>query len=397
MFDECSFSATQSLSYYLLNYSVILLSLLDSLKYGLFLLLLGLLLAPQHAEAQRRKVAEPKAKAGSAGKRSDFFRIKSPSIRYVRPDTTILIETKDLPDDNSDAAKSIFFNPAKKLSIVNEDTTTLNEGGQQIVEMSDEVLIDSSWIKVAGYYAIWDTHTINPYRVDGRRIRDTLNLHLTDPPRQRYAKMPLNTTPTTSGFGFRGYRWHYGTDLDLETGDSVRAAFDGVVRISKWDGSGYGNYLLVRHYNGIETLYGHLSKPLVTPGTFVKAGQVIGLGGSTGRSSGSHLHFEVRYEGNPINPSEMYDFPDYKLWKDNFQITASLFNYYSRALRSRGASSSHSSGGRPTAARRVVSHRIRSGDTLSEIAEKYGVSVSKLKQLNKGTSTLRPGRTLRVK
>jgi murein DD-endopeptidase MepM/ murein hydrolase activator NlpD len=366
------------------------------LKYGLLLLLMGLLLAPQHVDAQRRKATEPKAKAGAAGKRSDFFRIKSPSIRYVRPDTTILIETQDLPDDNSDAAKSIFFNPAKKLSIVSEDTSTLNEGGQHIVEMSDEVLIDSSWIKVAGYYAIWDTHNINPYRVDGRRIRDTLTLHLTDPPRQRYARMPLNTTPTTSGFGFRGYRWHYGTDLDLETGDSVRAAFDGVVRISKWDGSGYGNYLLVRHYNGIETLYGHLSKPLVTPGTFVKAGQVIGLGGNTGRSTGSHLHFEVRYEGNPINPTEMYDFPDYKLWKDNFLITSSLFSYYSRALRSR--SSSHSSAAaHPSAARRTVTHRIRSGDTLSEIAERYGVSVSKIKQLNKGTSTLRPGRTLRIK
>jgi len=371
-------------------------SLLDSLKYGLVLLLLWVLLVPRHAEAQRRKAAQPKAKAGAAGKRSDFFRIKSPSIRYVRPDTTVLIETQDLPDDNSEAAKSIFFNPAKKLSIVNEDTTTLNEGEQHIVEMSDEVLIDSSWIKVAGYYAIWDTHNINPYRVDGRRIRDTLTLRLTDLPRQRYAKMPLTTTPTTSGFGFRGYRWHYGTDLDLETGDSVKAAFDGVVRISKWDGSGYGNYLLVRHYNGIETLYGHLSKALVTPGTFVKAGQVIGLGGNTGRSTGSHLHFEVRYEGNPINPAEMYDFPDYKLWKDNFQITSSLFNYYSRALRSRSGSRS-SSAARPSAARRTVTHRIRGGDTLSEIAERYGVSVSKLKQLNKGTSVLRPGRTLRIK
>ncbi|HEX8350051.1 MAG TPA: M23 family metallopeptidase, partial [Hymenobacter sp.] len=328
--------------------------LLDSLKYGLFVLLLGLLLAPsQHAEAQRRKIAQPKAKAGAASKRSDFFRIKSPSIRYVRPDTTVLIETQDLPDDNSDAAKSIFFNPKKKLSIVNEDTTTLNEGGQQIVEMSDEVLIDSSWIKVAGYYAIWDTHNINPYRVDGRRIRDTLNLQLTDLPRQRFAKMPLASTPTTSGFGFRGYRWHYGTDLDLETGDTVRAAFDGVVRISKWDGSGYGNYLLVRHYNGLETLYGHLSKALVTTGTFVKAGQVIGLGGNTGRSTGSHLHYEVRYEGNPINPTEVYDFPDYKLWKDNFQITSALFTYYSRAVRSRGAASSRGSAARPSAARRV--------------------------------------------
>ena len=164
-------------------------------------------------------------------------------MRYVRPDTTTVIETEDLPDDNSDAAKSIFFNPAKKLSIVSEDTTTLDEGGQEIVEMSDEVLIDSSWIKVAGYYSIWDTHRVNPYHVDGRSYRDSLKLHLIDPPRDRFAKMPLVSTPITSGFAFRGYRWHYGMDLDLETGDSVRAAYDGVVRIQAWDGGGYGNYI----------------------------------------------------------------------------------------------------------------------------------------------------------
>ena len=375
--------------------------LLDFVKKGLWLLLLlGLLFAaPTRAWAQGRKPPAAKAKAGAAGKRKDFFRIKSPTIKYVRPDTTVLIKTEDLPDDNSEASKSIFFNPAKQLSIVNEDTTTLNEGEQQIVEMSEDVLIDSSWVKVAGYYAIWDTHNINPYRVDGRRLKDTLELHLTDEPRQRYAKMPLAETPITSNFGFRGSRWHYGTDLDLETGDSVRAAFDGVVRIAKWDGGGYGNYLLVRHYNGIETLYGHLSKALVTTGTFVKAGQVIGLGGSTGRSTGSHLHYEVRYEGNPIDPIKMYDFPDYKLWQDNFQITAALFNYYSRALRSRSAGGSRSSRsrGRPTAARRTVTHRIRSGDTLSEIADKYGVSQAQLRRLNGNTRILHPGKTLRIK
>lgn len=352
--------------------------------------------APGTAQAQGRKKPAPKAKAGATNQRKDFFRIKSPTIKYVRPDTTVLIKTEDLPDDNSEASKSIFFNPAKKLSMVNEDTTSLNEGEQQIVEMSEEVLIDSSWVKVAGYYAIWDTHTINPYRVDGRRLKDTLDLHLTDEPRQRYAKMPLAETPITSNFGFRGSRWHYGTDLDLETGDSVRAAFDGVVRISKWDGGGYGNYLLVRHYNGVETLYGHLSKPLVTTGTFVKAGQVIGLGGSTGRSTGSHLHYEVRYEGNPIDPIKMYDFPDYKLWTDNFQITSALFNYYSRAARSRSSSSS-SSRAKPSAARRTVTHRIRSGDTLSEIAEKYGVSQSQLRRLNANVRVLHPGKTLRIK
>ncbi len=378
--------------------------LLNFLKHGLLpLLLIGLFLGlPGHLQAQRRPVPNPKAKAGAPAKRSDFFRLKSPTIRYVRPDTTILIETEELPDDASDAAKSIFFNPAKKLSIVSEDTSSLNEGEQRIVEVKEEVKIDSSWIQVAGYYAIWDTHNINPYRVDGRRIRDTLNLKLTEPEKQRYAKMPLVKTPMTSDFGFRGYRWHYGVDLDLETGDSVKAAFDGVVRISKWDGSGYGNYLLVRHYNGIETLYGHLQKALVAPGTFVKAGQMIGYGGSTGRSTGSHLHFEVRYEGNPIDPERMYDFPDYRLIKDNFQITSALFNYYSKSLKYRGgsvpgAATRSSSRGRPTAARRVVTHKVRSGDTLSEIADKYGVSQAQLRRLNGGTAVLRIGRSLRVK
>jgi murein DD-endopeptidase MepM/ murein hydrolase activator NlpD len=349
--------------------------------------------ASTSAQAQRRRASKAKS---SRARSKDFFKARTPTMRYVQPDTTTIIETEEVPDEKSDAAKSIF-NPARKLSIVSEDTTTLNEGGQEIVEMSEEVLIDSSYIRVAGYYSIWDTHNINPYRVDGRRIRDTINLKLVDPVRQHFAKMPLVTTPVTSGFVFRWGRWHFGVDLDLETGDSVRAAFDGVIRISKWDGGGYGNYLLVRHYNGLETLYGHLSKPLVPVGTFVKAGQVIGLGGSTGRSTGSHLHFEVRYEGNPINPTLVYNFPGYQLRSDNFTITSALFNYYSRALR-RGKGSSNSRAPEPTAARRVVQHQIRSGDTLSEIADRYGVRVSTLKRLNPGiSSNLRPGKKLRIK
>ncbi|MCR5890181.1 peptidoglycan DD-metalloendopeptidase family protein [Hymenobacter sp. J193] len=360
---------------------------------GLLVCLLLLVARPEEAQAQRRRTTQPRAKGSSSGKRKDFFKFKSPTIRYVRPDTTVLIKTEDLPDDDSEASKSIYFNPAKKLSIVSEDTTTLDEGEQQIVEVSDEVLIDSSWIKVAGYYAIWDTRNINPYRVDGRRIKDTLNLRLVEPEKQRFSKMPLTETPLTSDFGFRGYRWHYGVDLDLETGDSVKAVFDGVVRIVKWDGSGYGNYILVRHYNGVETLYGHLQKSLVTPGTFVKAGQLIGRGGSTGRSTGSHLHFEVRYEGNPIDPEQMYNFPDYKLRGDNFQITSALFNYYNKALRARAAAKRHA----PVAARRTVTHRIRSGDTVSGIAQKYGVSQAQIRRLNSGLGTLRIGRTIRIK
>ncbi len=362
----------------------------------MLLTLLLLLTGLNPTQAQRRKpTPRTKAQAGSTGGNSDFFRIRTPKMRYVRPDTTTVIETEELPDDNSDAAKSIYFNPAKKLSIVSEDTSKLNLGGQEIVEMSEEVLIDSSWVKVAGYYSIWDTRSVNPYRVDGRSYRDSLKLKLTDPPRQRLASMPLVSTPITSGFAFRGYRWHYGMDLDLETGDSVKTVFDGVVRINAWDGGGYGNYILVRHYNGLETIYGHMSKALVPVGTFVKAGQLIGYGGSTGRSTGSHLHFEVRYQGNPINPALVYDFPDYKLRRDNFTITSELFNYYSRALHHR--SSGGGGGSRPSKARQVVTHKVRSGDTLSEVAEKYGVGLSTLKKLNPGVKTLQPGRKLRVK
>ncbi|MDX5443477.1 MAG: peptidoglycan DD-metalloendopeptidase family protein [Hymenobacteraceae bacterium] len=319
------------------------------------------------------------------GKVKDLFKVTPPKIKYVKPDTTILIKYEDFPEDSSDAENSVFFKPEKQLSIVSEDTSTLDLGEQSIVEVSEEVLIDSSWIKIAGYYAIWDTRNINPYKMDGRQLEDTINLKLVDLENSRLWKMPLFETPVTSHFGARGGRWHYGTDIDLDNNDTVFAAFDGVIRISKWDGGGYGNYLVLRHYNGLETLYGHLNKPLVEVGQFVKAGQAIGLGGSTGRSSGPHLHYEVRYMGNPINPELMYDFPDYLLKSPEFQITAALFNYYNSAKQSAGRRSSY--------------HRIRSGDTLSGIARKYGVSVKQLTRLNNisTSTTLRVGRNLRIR
>ncbi|MHC2990720.1 peptidase M23 [Pontibacter sp. HJ8] len=257
------------------------------------------------------------------------------------------------------------------------------------MEVSEEVMIDSSWIKIAGYYAIWDTRNINPYRMDGRQLKDTVDITLYDPRLKREYKMPLEKTPITSRFGHRGYRWHYGTDIDLDTGDSIYAAFDGVVRINKWDGGGYGNYIVLRHYNGLETLYGHMSKTIAQPGQFVKAGEVIGLGGSTGRSSGPHLHYEVRYQGNPLDPELLYDFPDYLLKGQSFVITSAVFNYYNKAKRS-GSSSS---------GRKAMYHKVRSGDTLSGIAKRYGVGVSTITKLNgiSSRTTLKVGRSLRIK
>lgn len=322
------------------------------------------------------------------GKVKDLFKVKSPKIDYVRPDTTILIKYEDFPDDDSDADKSIFFNPKKELSIVNEDTSELDLGEQHIVEMSEEVLVDSVWVKIAGYYAIWDTRNINPYRMDSRQLKDTVDIQLYDPNSDRLYNMPLDKTPITSHFGMRGSRWHYGTDIDLDTGDSIYAAFDGVVRINKWDGGGYGNYIVLRHYNGLETLYGHMSRTIAKTGDFVKAGDVIGLGGSTGRSSGPHLHYEVRFQGNPMDPENIYDFPDYLLKGESYQITSAVFNYSNRSR------SGSTSGGR-----RAAYHKIRSGDTLSGIAKRYGVSVSQLTRLNgiSSRTTLRVGKTLRIR
>ncbi|MCC9167421.1 M23 family metallopeptidase [Pontibacter harenae] len=321
------------------------------------------------------------------GKLKDLIKVKAPKINYVKPDTTVLIKYEEFPEENSEAGKSILFNPKKELSIVSEDTTELNLGEQHIVEVSEEILIDSSWVKIAGYYAIWDTYNINPYRMDASKMKDTVDITLYDPTVNRDYKMPLVKTPVTSHFGGRWGRLHAGTDIDLNTGDSVYAAFDGVVRINKWDGSGYGNYIVVRHYNGLETLYGHMSKAAAKPGQFVTAGELIGYGGSTGRSTGPHLHYEVRYQGNPINPELMYDFPDYLLKGQNFVITSALFNYYNNTKS--GATSS----------RRATYHSVRSGDTLSGIAKRYGVSVSQITKLNgiSARTTLKIGRKLRIR
>jgi len=106
----------------------------------------------------------------------------------------------------------------------------------------------------------------------------------------------------TSGYGMReGGRKHFGTDFRLNVGDTVCSVFCGRVRIVKWDDS-YGNVIVIRNYNMSETVYAHLSKTLVSLDQEVKTGEIIGLGGSTGRSTGPHLHFELRYKGFPINP-----------------------------------------------------------------------------------------------
>lgn len=184
----------------------------------------------------------------------------------------------------------------------------------------------------------------------------------------------------TSNFGWRHGRMHKGIDIDLETGDSVVAAFDGVVRIQKNDPGGFGNYVLIRHYNGLETIYAHLSEAWVERNEFVRAGEIIGLGGNTGRSTGSHLHFETRYLGQPIDPTHVINFSSGELKSDTLIITKEHF---------KPAASSYT----------ARYHKIRKGDTLSGLARRYGTSVTAICRMNgiSRNSVLRIGKVLRVR
>ena len=188
----------------------------------------------------------------------------------------------------------------------------------------------------------------------------------------------------TSKYGMRKKRFHYGTDLKVKTGDTIRAAFDGKVRVRKYERKGYGYYLVLRHHNGLETVYGHLSKYLVVQDQVVKAGEPIGLGGNTGRSSGSHLHFECRFMGQPINPEQIVDFANYCTYDDVYVYKKKTSGKVTTSLASAGG------GG-------VQYHRVKSGDTLSGIAKKYKVSVRELCRLNgiKDTSILSIGQAIR--
>ena len=157
----------------------------------------------------------------------------------------------------------------------------------------------------------------------------------------------------TSRYGYRARfrRNHYGIDLKLQVGDTVRAAFSGKIRITKFDRRGYGYYVVTRHPNGMETVYGHLSKFLVKPDQVVKAGDPIALGGNTGRSTGAHLHFETRYMGIPINPEAIIDFENGVTHKDVFAFDK---NTYSRPQKYAPAKKS-----RVTASKKRTSTRRR--------------------------------------
>ncbi len=219
------------------------------------------------------------------------------------------------------------------------------------------------------YNHVWTNFDVNPYNINLYKMKDTIKIDMSG-----YTHPFLGRI--TSNFGMRTYRWHYGTDVKLLIGDTIRSAFDGLVRISKW-GTGYGYYVLVRHDNGLETIYGHCSQLLVEPGTYVRSGDPIALGGNTGRSTGSHLHYEIRYVGNAINPVDVVDF-ETGLVKDSVLVICD------KTFKYKGVNLSY--------------YTIKKGDNLSSIAKRRGTTVSKLCKLNNITpkTVLKIGRKIRV-
>jgi murein DD-endopeptidase MepM/ murein hydrolase activator NlpD len=293
------------------------------------------------------------------------------------------------PVDNPGSSRFL----TRPNTLMREDTFSLFEGEPQLVEVAEEFELDTTWVKATEYYSVWDAYALNPYQSDISQFRDTLHITLFDTVKGQNWSEPVPRSFITSEFGKRGYRWHYGVDLELDTGDSVRAVWDGVVRLTNWDGGGYGNYVLVRHYNGLETLYGHLSDIQCSVGQIVQAGDLLAQGGNTGRSSGPHLHFEIRYQGIPINPMEVFDFNSHNIRGGNFTLSPETFAYlYRRSGRSRA-------GGGEVRTRKVFYHRVRRGDTLGAISEKYGVPVSTLRRLNGmgRSSVLAAGKRIRIR
>ncbi len=161
----------------------------------------------------------------------------------------------------------------------------------------------------ASLYEEWSNNSVGKYN---QAIPETYTVDL------RHFAMPTKNRMVTSPYGRRWGRMHKGLDVKVYIGDTIVSAFDGKVRIVKYEPNGYGNYVVIRHNNGLETVYGHLSKHLVVENQKVRAGQPIGLGGNTGRSTGSHLHFETRLLGIAINPAFMFDFPNQDVKADKY-------------------------------------------------------------------------------
>ncbi len=291
----------------------------------------------------------------------------------------------------------------KKKIVKRDDTTKMVINPLSLVNTTDEhdheeEEVDSLLAFPSNdLYASWDTATIHPYSFAQCFKKDSATINLTEPTDCGFV-LPFNGN-VTSEFGWRKRRPHYGTDIDLETGDTVGAAFDGMVRIAKLNRS-YGNVVIIRHKNGLETVYAHLSKILVEAGQTIEAGQMIGLGGNTGHSFGSHLHFEMRYLGQAIDAEDFIDFAAGSLKNNSVIITKADVEtkYDLRALHSRQKKDLNLSRVSGSKSKSGKVYTVKKGDTLGLIAQRNHTTIKAICKKNgiKQTKVLRLGQKLKV-
>lgn len=253
-------------------------------------------------------------------------------------------------------------------------------------------------------YSEWS----NKYAHRATELPDSFRIDL------RGYHMPTPSRVVTSNYGRRWGRMHKGIDVKVYIGDTIRAAFDGKIRVANYEAAGYGNYVVIRHHNGLETIYGHMSKRLVNENQNVKAGDPIGLGGNTGRSTGSHLHFETRLCGVGLDPALMFDFKnqdvtgDYYMFRNsnarkqkqtiakNVQPKTEVQNVpvigepndqtsAKPATSVNRAAAAHKSTAAP---KTTATHKVQKGETLYSIAKSRGLTVDQLRKINRlGKST----------
>jgi murein DD-endopeptidase MepM/ murein hydrolase activator NlpD len=253
--------------------------------------------------------------------------------------------------------------------------------GSDSLDIDSPITLTDDDLPASDIYTNWDSLSVHYPRFNFSTKTDTTFIPLSAEGSGYVQPVPGYVT---SNFGVRRRMFHYGIDLKLSTGDTVASAFDGVVRLTKRSRS-YGFVVVVRHYNGLETLYAHLSKILVQPNEKVNSGTPIGLGGNTGWSRGSHLHWETRYLGAAINPNDIYDFTTKSIKSDTLAISRHTFDYMNKIHLYKKKFKSGKT------------HTVKQGETLSHIAKKYGTTVQRIKKLNriKG-NTIRPKQRIRV-